>query len=367
MTVPLRRLDVSLLPKHSSLGENFNNIISNSPTNGLVDCLSSHTTSSIHSFEAIRPSLSHADLHSFISGFFLPPSRSRNHVSLRFGVNDRIILLIPPGPEYAVALLALCTYHSCVPINPSCTKDELKEDASRLGVKAILTTKELAAHLELQSLQVEIILIEPRLTGPVGLFDFSPPGVNGHTINTVPDLTCNSLNDVSLILHTSGTNGKKKVVRYTLRSLIVSAWCVVHSWDLKPSDVNCMSNCHSYQRRYLHPFLVNMMPLFHVGGIVRNLFAPVLSGGSTIVCTGFDPDAFWALEQKATWYGSQFQPYTLWSILIAISKTGTTPLPPFILLSSERNLMRSKFHLTTYKFDSSAMQLQACRRLLLRN
>lgn len=46
------------------------------------------------------------------------------------------------------------------------------------------------------------------------------------------------------------------------------------------------------------------MPLFHVGGIVRNLLAPVLSGGSTIVCTGFDPDAFWAyaLELKATWY-----------------------------------------------------------------
>jgi hypothetical protein len=27
--------------------------------------------------------------------------------------------------------------------------------------------------------------------------------------------------------------------------LIVSAWCVVHSWDLKPSDVNCMRNRHS--------------------------------------------------------------------------------------------------------------------------
>jgi len=46
-----------------------------------------------------------------------------------------------------------------------------------------------------------------------------------------------------------------------------------------------------------------MMPLFHVGGIVRNLFAPILSGGSTIMCSGFDPNAFWthALELKATW------------------------------------------------------------------
>ena len=49
---------------------------------------------------------------------------------------------------------------------------------------------------------------------------------------------------------------------------------------------------------------MNMMPLFHVGGIVRNLWAPVLSGGSTILCAGFDPNAWWTLTMQlgATWY-----------------------------------------------------------------
>lgn len=48
---------------------------------------------------------------------------------------------------------------------------------------------------------------------------------------------------------------------------------------------------------------VNMMPLFHVGGIVRNLLAPLLSGGSAIMCAGFDAIAFWrlAIDLKATW------------------------------------------------------------------
>lgn len=48
---------------------------------------------------------------------------------------------------------------------------------------------------------------------------------------------------------------------------------------------------------------MNMMPLFHVGGIVRNLLAPVMTGGSTIMCSGFDAIAFWslAIELKATW------------------------------------------------------------------
>ena len=51
-----------------------------------------------------------------------------------------------------------------------------------------------------------------------------------------------------------------------------------------------------------------MMPFFHVGGIVRNLLAPILSGGSTVVCSGFDPLAFWKIseELKATWYGLSF-------------------------------------------------------------
>jgi acyl-CoA synthetase (AMP-forming)/AMP-acid ligase II len=51
---------------------------------------------------------------------------------------------------------------------------------------------------------------------------------------------------------------------------------------------------------------VNMMPLFHVGGIVRNLLSPMMTGGSTIMCSGFDAIAFWnlAVDLKATWYAS---------------------------------------------------------------
>ena len=49
-----------------------------------------------------------------------------------------------------------------------------------------------------------------------------------------------------------------------------------HQWKLQGSDT-CL----------------NMMPLFHIGGIMRNLLAPLLSGGASIVCNGFDPILFW--------------------------------------------------------------------------
>ena len=53
---------------------------------------------------------------------------------------------------------------------------------------------------------------------------------------------------------------------------------------------------------------LNMMPLFHIGGIVRNLFSPILSGGSVISCSGFDPVLFWDIlsvspsGRSFTWY-----------------------------------------------------------------
>ena len=56
--------------------------------------------------------------------------------------------------------------------------------------------------------------------------------------------------------------------------------------------------------KLMKPLLsVNMMPLFHVGGIVRNLWAPVFSGGSAIMCPGFDSTAFWpiVMARGATW------------------------------------------------------------------
>lgn len=84
--------------------------------------------------------------------------------------------------------------------------------------------------------------------------------------------------EIVLLLHTSGTSGNKKLVPYSLDMIIVGVGSIVASWNLKPSDV-CL----------------NMMPLFHIGGIVRNILSPILSGGSVITCSGFDPLLFWDL------------------------------------------------------------------------
>jgi len=40
------------------------------------------------------------------------------------------------------------------------------------------------------------------------------------------------------------------------------------------------------------------MPLFHVGGICRNLLAPLFSGGATVAMPFFDVNDFWTVAVR---------------------------------------------------------------------
>ncbi|KAJ6461738.1 acetyl-CoA synthetase-like protein [Mycena sanguinolenta] len=288
MTIPLAFLREAPRPPASlSLGDSIAQAISQSSRVAtLLDCLPFTSTPALHSPDVSRGSLPHDDVKAFVQHFSLPHSPRRAPL----GPNDRVMIVLPTGPENALALLALASYHTCAPVNASCTAAELLDDARRLNAKAVVTTRDAEARLELRALQkaldCEVVFVEPRTAGACGIFDMVVLGAEQMQVEGPPS-KLHGLADRSLILHTSGTSGKKKVVPYTLFSLIVGTCAVVESWDLRPSDVN-----------------LNMMPLFHVGGIVRNLLAPIFSGGSAIMCAGFDSIAFWTLSEQlhATWY-----------------------------------------------------------------
>lgn len=40
------------------------------------------------------------------------------------------------------------------------------------------------------------------------------------------------------------------------------------------------------------------------GGLVRNIFAPIFSGGATVCCAAFDPTLFWVVVEtiSPSWY-----------------------------------------------------------------
>lgn len=240
MSVPLAFLRAPALPKDIALGRWIAERLAESPRiTSLLDCLCSTSKPAILAPDPSQRALTHDQLRSFISTFVLPHSPAH----IPFGPNDRVLVALPNGPLNAVAMLSVACYHTCAPVNASCTPSELRDDAKRLGAKLILASKDSVERLGLESLQEDlgchVVLVEPLSEGPTGLFSMTC--LDRKTIFPNRPSQPHGLDDLSLVLQTSGTSGKKKVVPYPLRALVVGAWAVVQSWSLRESDVNCES------------------------------------------------------------------------------------------------------------------------------
>lgn len=210
-----------------------------------LDCIPTTTDVALYSPDTSREPLLHCMIHDFITRFTLPTSCADK----RLGPNDRIMVALPTTPENGLALIALACYHTTAPVNATCTATELFEDAERLGAKAVFTTRDAEERLELRNMKeklgCEIIYMDSRNSGPAGLFDMHlMDAYDNSSVDPLDHILrpsqLHGLEDQSLVLHTSGTSGKKKVVPYTLRSLIVGTCAVIISWDLKKEDVNSM-------------------------------------------------------------------------------------------------------------------------------
>ena len=224
MSIPLSFLaDLPAPPPEASLGEQLAAAVTDSGRVGtLIDCLCTTDAPVLWSPDTSRPPLTHASLRHFVSNFVLPTSGLHE----RLQPNDRVMVVLPTSPENAVALLSVSAYHTCAPMNAGCTAGELSEDAKRLRAKAILTTPDAAERLELgrlrEELRCEIIFLNARTRGPAGLFDLLTMGDGEETEDwdvvaqpTLRPSRPHGLADQSLVLHTSGTSGKKKVRRFS--------------------------------------------------------------------------------------------------------------------------------------------------------
>lgn len=222
MSVPLEFLnDLSAPPAGQSLGDQLAEVVTdNGRVNSLLDCLATTDKPALYSPDMTRPPLTHAMLHDHVKNFALPTSGLHE----RLGPNDRIMLALPTGAENAVVIMSIASYHTGAPVNFNCTATELAEDAHRLKAKAVVTTRDAANRLELRKLRselgAEIIFVHPRSLGAAGLYDLSimtdsedEEEWDQIIYNFPPPSKLHCLTDQSLVLHTSGTSGKKKVSR----------------------------------------------------------------------------------------------------------------------------------------------------------
>src|SRR5258707_590466 len=75
---------------------------------------------------------------------------------------------------------------------------------------------------------------------------------------------------IAIVLHTSGTTSQPKIVPLTHRNVCLSAQIIAHSLQLEATD-RCLE----------------IMPLFHVHGLIGGLLSSIAAGASVVCPPGF--------------------------------------------------------------------------------
>jgi acyl-CoA synthetase (AMP-forming)/AMP-acid ligase II/acyl carrier protein len=199
------------------------------------------------------------------------------------GREDRVALVLPNGPEMATAFLGVACSAACAPLNPDYRSEELDFYLSDLGVKAVVVeaNRDSPARAAASSRGIAVIELAWSYSAAAGAFSLS--GSNGRTAKPRPAEGA----DVALLLHTSGTTSRPKLVPLLHRNLCASAESIARVLRLSPDDC-CLS----------------VMPFFHIHGLVAALLSSLTAGGSVVCAGSFSaPRFFTCLEMfRPTWY-----------------------------------------------------------------
>jgi acyl-CoA synthetase (AMP-forming)/AMP-acid ligase II/acyl carrier protein len=225
-----------------------------------------------------RHPLSYSDLYQQI----LETGEKLNRLGV--GRNDRVAIVLPNGPEMAVAFLSISSFTTCAPLNPAYRHSEFEYYLSDLNVSSIIVqsdTENIVREVA-QTLNIPLLELVPAYDRPAGLFT-----LNGDLRTSSSRMGMADLEDEALVLHTSGTTSKPKIVPLKHRNIIASAGNIRRSLSLTHQD-RCL----------------NVMPLFHIHGLMASVLASLASGASVICTPGFHaPDFFdWLAAYEPTWY-----------------------------------------------------------------
>jgi len=205
----------------------------------------------------------------------------------RFGIgrNDRVAIVLPNGPEMATAFLAIAASASAAPLNPAYTKDEFVFYLEDLSARAVLVEAGSSSPVldAAAALGIPMLAIDRQPDDPAGRFALAGTGLEAAAALTG---LCEA-SDEALVLHTSGTTSRPKLVPLTTANLVASARHIGETLQLTPGDVG-----------------LNIMPLFHIHGLIASLLSSMTAGASVVCTPGFNALKFfaWMDEIRPSWY-----------------------------------------------------------------
>jgi oxalate---CoA ligase len=201
------------------------------------------------------------------------------------GRGDRVAIVLANGPEAASVFLAVSCYAVTAPLNPSYKAKEFAFYLGDLGARALIVQQgvETPAREVAAELGIAIIELVPD-PASAGAFTLVPPRDVSGTLGLGGPAAAD---DVALVLHTSGTTARPKIVPLTHANLVASALHIGRTLRLGPLDV-CL----------------NIMPLFHIHGLIAAVLSSVAAGGSVICTPGLSGFRFfsWLRDVRPTWY-----------------------------------------------------------------
>ncbi|KAJ8103232.1 hypothetical protein POJ06DRAFT_192552 [Lipomyces tetrasporus] len=275
------------------------------------------------SFSALHKQVN--TVRSFLASLALPPQSA-------------IAIALPNSLEFAIAFFAV-TYSGFVaaPLNPALRQSEFEFYLQDLKCPVAFVTKDeneavvnaarkIGKFVEGGSVRIFTVAGDDGVT--VSRLDGQEAVVTGWK-GKVQDAKAE---DVALVLHTSGTTGRPKVVPLTHLNLTTSIRNIVQTYRLGQSDTGLL-----------------VMPLFHVHGLLCGFLAPLSVSAAVVVPARFSASSFWPdfVEHKATWYTAV---PTIHQILLKSAAPEPVPKIRFIrscssaLAPSTMRSLEARFH-----------------------
>ncbi len=202
--------------------------------------------------------------------------------AMGIGRGDRVAMVLPNGPEMAALFVTVACCATTAPLNPAYKADEFDFYLSDLNAKCLVVMQgmDTPARAVAAAKGIAVVELVPgELAG-----DFS---LESDLVGT-PDLPGTAeAQDIALVLHTSGTTSRPKIVPLRQINVTASAMHIGVSLALTQDDV-CL----------------NIMPLFHIHGLIAAVLSSVAAGASVSCTPGFNAFKFFATydEVRPTWF-----------------------------------------------------------------
>ena len=224
---------------------------------------------------------------------FLKYSHLFDHINTKIRIlraiglkrNDRVAIVMPNGSEMATVFLTIASFAIAAPLNPAYRESEFEFFLSNLNATAVIVQADTDSLVKYVAIKKGIPIIEifPTVDAEAGLFN-----IKGEKNNLISaPFEAAGPDDIAVLLHTSGTTSRPKLVPLTNRNICFAASNICQALKLSKSD-QCL----------------NVMPLFHIHGLVGALLSSLMAGGSVVCSPGFYLNQFfdWIAEFQPTWF-----------------------------------------------------------------